>query len=81
MNPGIFGNQKKLYLGNLDAIRDWGYAKEYVESMWLMLQKDASSDYVVFTCCLLWTGCFRNPFIYKKRLCLFINIFRFAIRI
>ena len=43
------GNQKKLYLGNLDAIRDWGYAKEYVESMWLMLQKDASSDYVVAT--------------------------------
>ena len=43
------GNQKKLYLGNLDAIRDWGYAKEYVESMWLMLQKEASSDYVVAT--------------------------------
>ena len=43
------GNQKKLYLGNLDAIRDWGYAKEYVESMWLMLQKDTSSDYVVAT--------------------------------
>ena len=43
------GNQKKLYLGNLDAIRDWGYAKEYVESMWLMLQKETSSDYVVAT--------------------------------
>ena len=43
------GNQKKLYLGNLHAIRDWGYAKEYVESMWLMLQKDVSSDYVVAT--------------------------------
>ena len=43
------GNQKKLYLGNLDAIRDWGYAKEYVESMWLMLQKGTSSDYVVAT--------------------------------
>ena len=43
------GNQKKLYLGNLDAVRDWGYAKEYVESMWLMLQKDTSSDYVVAT--------------------------------
>lgn len=41
--------QKKLYLGNLDAIRDWGYAKEYVESMWLMLQKPVSSDYVVAT--------------------------------
>jgi len=36
-------------LGNLDAIRDWGYAKEYVESMWLMLQKPESSDYVVAT--------------------------------
>ncbi len=43
------GKQKKLYLGNLDAIRDWGYAKEYVESMWLMLQKSESSDYVVAT--------------------------------
>ena len=43
------GKQKKLYLGNLDAIRDWGYAKEYVESMWLMLQKETSSDYVVAT--------------------------------
>jgi GDPmannose 4,6-dehydratase len=43
------GKQKKLYLGNLDAVRDWGYAKEYVESMWLMLQKPQSSDYVVAT--------------------------------
>ncbi len=43
------GKQKKLYLGNLDATRDWGYAKEYVESMWLMLQKPESSDYVVAT--------------------------------
>lgn len=43
------GKQTKLYLGNLDAIRDWGYAKEYVESMWLMLQKPESSDYVVAT--------------------------------
>ena len=43
------GKQKKLYLGNLDAVRDWGYAKEYVESMWLMLQKPESSDYVVAT--------------------------------
>ena len=41
--------QKKLFLGNLDAVRDWGYAKEYVESMWLMLQKSESSDYVVAT--------------------------------
>ena len=43
------GLQEKLYLGNLNAIRDWGYAKEYVESMWLMLQQDSSDDYVVGT--------------------------------
>ena len=43
------GSNKKLFLGNLDAIRDWGFAKEYVETMWLMLQKDKSSDYVVAT--------------------------------
>jgi GDPmannose 4,6-dehydratase len=43
------GSKKKLFLGNLDAVRDWGYAKEYVETMWLMLQKDQSSDYVVAT--------------------------------
>jgi len=43
------GLQKKLYLGNLDAKRDWGYAKEYVEAMWLMLQQDEPEDYVVAT--------------------------------
>jgi GDPmannose 4,6-dehydratase len=43
------GSKKKLFLGNLDAVRDWGYAKEYVESMWLMLQQNKSSDYVVAT--------------------------------
>jgi GDPmannose 4,6-dehydratase len=43
------GSKKKLFLGNLDAVRDWGYAKEYVESMWLMLQQDSGSDYVVAT--------------------------------
>jgi len=43
------GKQSRLYLGNLDAVRDWGYAKEYVESMWLMLQQDQPSDYVVAT--------------------------------
>ncbi|HLX69122.1 MAG TPA: GDP-mannose 4,6-dehydratase [Verrucomicrobiae bacterium] len=43
------GLQEKLYLGNLDAKRDWGYAKEYVEAMWLMLQQDQSDDYVVAT--------------------------------
>jgi len=45
----VKGKQNKLYLGNLDAIRDWGYAKEYVESMWLMLQQEKPSDYVVAT--------------------------------
>jgi GDPmannose 4,6-dehydratase len=43
------GIKDKLYLGNLDAVRDWGYAKEYVESMWLMLQQDKPGDYVVAT--------------------------------
>jgi len=43
------GLQDCLYLGNLDAKRDWGYAKEYVESMWLMLQKDKPGDYVIAT--------------------------------
>ena len=43
------GLQDALYLGNLDARRDWGYAKEYVEVMWLMLEQDAPDDYVVAT--------------------------------
>ncbi len=43
------GSKDKLYLGNLDATRDWGFAKEYVESMWLMLQQKQSGDYVVAT--------------------------------
>ena len=43
------GLDDKLYLGNLDAKRDWGYAKEYVEAMWLMLQQDEPDDYVVAT--------------------------------
>jgi GDPmannose 4,6-dehydratase len=43
------GSKDKLYLGNLDATRDWGFAKEYVESMWLMLQQKQSDDYVVAT--------------------------------
>jgi GDPmannose 4,6-dehydratase len=43
------GLQDKLYLGNLDARRDWGYAPEYVEAMWLMLQQDAPDDYVIAT--------------------------------
>ena len=38
-----------MYLGNLDARRDWGYAKEYVEAMWLMLQQDEPDDYVIAT--------------------------------
>lgn len=43
------GLQKKLYLGNLDAKRDWGYAPEFVEAMWLMLQQDKPDDYVIAT--------------------------------
>ena len=43
------GSKEKLYLGNLDAVRDWGFAKEFVESMWLMLQQDKPGDYVVAT--------------------------------
>jgi GDPmannose 4,6-dehydratase len=45
----VAGTQKKLYLGNLDAKRDWGYAKDYVRAMWLMLQHDRPDDYVVAT--------------------------------
>jgi GDPmannose 4,6-dehydratase len=43
------GLQDRLYLGNLDAKRDWGYARDYVEAMWLMLQQDAPEDYVIAT--------------------------------
>jgi GDPmannose 4,6-dehydratase len=43
------GMQEKLYLGNLEAVRDWGYAPEYVEAMWLMLQQDHPGDFVVAT--------------------------------
>ena len=43
------GLQSKLYLGNIDALRDWGYAKDYVEGMWLMLQQDKPDDYVLAT--------------------------------
>jgi GDPmannose 4,6-dehydratase len=43
------GMQEELLLGNLDAERDWGYAKDYVEAMWLMLQQDEPGDYVVAT--------------------------------
>ncbi|MDQ2976131.1 MAG: GDP-mannose 4,6-dehydratase [Acidobacteriota bacterium] len=43
------GLQKKLYLGNLEAKRDWGYAKEYIEAMWLMLQQETPDDYVIAT--------------------------------
>jgi GDPmannose 4,6-dehydratase len=43
------GLQEKLFLGNLDAKRDWGYAKEYVEAMWLMLQQEKPDDYVIAT--------------------------------
>jgi GDPmannose 4,6-dehydratase len=43
------GQQDKIYLGNLEAKRDWGYAKEFVEAMWLMLQQDKPKDYVIAT--------------------------------
>jgi GDPmannose 4,6-dehydratase len=45
----LAGKDEKLYLGNLDAKRDWGYAKDYVEAMWLMLQQDNPDDYVIAT--------------------------------
>ena len=43
------GKQDKLYLGNLDSLRDWGYAKDYVECMWLILQADKPEDFVIAT--------------------------------
>ncbi len=45
----VNGYQEKLYMGNLDALRDWGYAKDYVECMWLMLQHDTPEDFVIAT--------------------------------
>jgi GDPmannose 4,6-dehydratase len=45
----VAGQQDKIYMGNLDAKRDWGYAKDYVNAMWLMLQQDEPDDYVVAT--------------------------------
>ncbi len=45
----VAGTQKKLYLGNLDSKRDWGYAKDYVVAMWQMLQQEQADDYVVAT--------------------------------
>ena len=43
------GKKDKLILGNLDAKRDWGHAKDYIEGMWLMLQQDVPDDYVLAT--------------------------------
>lgn len=45
----VFGNENKVYLGNLDSKRDWGHAKDYVEAMWLILQQDKPDDFVVST--------------------------------
>ncbi|MGZ3672625.1 MAG: GDP-mannose 4,6-dehydratase [Bdellovibrionota bacterium] len=45
----VAGKQKELYMGNLDAKRDWGYAKDYVEAMWMMLQQPKGDDYVIAT--------------------------------
>jgi len=47
----LAGKDRKLYLGNLDAKRDWGYAGDYVEAMWLMMQQDEPDDYVISTGC------------------------------
>ena len=49
LNAIMKGEQKVLYLGNLNAKRDWGHAKDYVEAMWLMLQQDEPDDYVIAT--------------------------------
>lgn len=45
----VQGKQEKLYLGNLDSLRDWGYAKDYVECMWLILQQEKPEDFVIAT--------------------------------
>ena len=45
----VAGQQKKIYMGNLDSKRDWGYAKDYVKAMWLMLQQENPDDYVIAT--------------------------------
>ena len=45
----VLGTQKRLYLGNLDAMRDWGHAQDYVEMQWLMLQQDEPDDFVIAT--------------------------------
>ena len=45
----LAGRQEHLFLGNLEARRDWGYAKEYVEAMWLMLQQEVPNDFVIAT--------------------------------
>lgn len=45
----VAGKQKKLYMGNLDSKRDWGYAKDYVRAMWMMLQQETPDDYVIAT--------------------------------
>ena len=45
----VQGHQDKLYMGNLDSLRDWGYARDYVECMWLMLQHDTPEDFIIAT--------------------------------
>jgi GDPmannose 4,6-dehydratase len=45
----LAGRQDHVYLGNLDAVRDWGYARDYVRAMWMMLQADEPDDYVIGT--------------------------------
>jgi len=45
----VLGMQNKLFMGNLDAKRDWGHAKDYVQAMWLMLQQEVPADFVIAT--------------------------------
>ena len=45
----VLGMQNKLFMGNLDAKRDWGHAKDYVQAIWLMLQQEVPADFVIAT--------------------------------
>lgn len=64
------GNHKIIYLGNLDAVRDWGYAKDYVEAMWLMLQQENPDDFVIASGC----GHTVREFVEQAFLCIGIEI-------
>ncbi len=60
------GYRKKMYLGNLDAKRDWGHAKDYIEGMWLMLQQDKADDFVLATGVDKYGSAFRGAFICRN---------------